>query len=170
MVLQGVCIIFSLVLLKTLTASTLYNRLIGYEAFLKSTHSHVFSKNRKHLPIFSSENCQYLQPLNNCNMSRVMRKLAFSICENKDADQLRVFVFAYPVTAKLISAFGFAIRRVQSLYFLNPKSQASNHLLWTRSNTPKTVFLTTRIILHRHVYFVFQEKNCLLHIRKQRRR
>ena len=118
MVLQGVCIIFSLVLLKTLTVSTLYNRLIGYEAFLKSTHSHVFSKNRKHFPIYSSENCQFLQPLNNCNMSRVMIKLAFSICENKDADQLRVFVFAYAVTAKLISAFGFAIRRVQSLYFL----------------------------------------------------
>ena len=33
------------------------------------------------------------------------------------------------VTAKLISAFVFAIRIVQSLYYLKPKFQASNHLL-----------------------------------------
>ena len=38
-------------------------------------------------------------------------------CENKDADQLRSF------SAKLISAFVFATRIVQSLYFLNPKFQ-----------------------------------------------
>ena len=53
-------------------------------------------------------------------MSRVMRKPTFCICENKDADQL---------TAKLISAFVFATRIVQSLFYLNPKFQASNHLL-----------------------------------------
>ena len=52
-----------------------------------------------------------------------MRKPAFCICENKDADQL-------PVTAKLISAFVFATRIVHSLFFLNPKFQASSHLLW----------------------------------------
>ena len=46
-----------------------------------------------------------------------MRKPAFCICENK------------PRTAKLISAFVFAIQIVQSLYYLNPKFQASNHLL-----------------------------------------
>ena len=34
------------------------------------------------------------------------------------------------VTAKLISAFVFATRIVQSLFFLNPKFQASSHLLW----------------------------------------
>ena len=50
-----------------------------------------------------------------------MRKPAFCICENKDADQLR--------TAKLISVFVFATQIVQSLYFLNPKFQASSHLL-----------------------------------------
>ena len=49
-----------------------------------------------------------------------MRKPAFCICENKDADQLR---------GKLINAFVFATRIVQSLYFLNPKFQASSHLL-----------------------------------------
>ena len=56
-----------------------------------------------------------------------MRKLAFCICENKDADQLRV------VTAKLISTFVFATPIVQSLFFLNPKFQASSHLLWLYS-------------------------------------
>ena len=55
-----------------------------------------------------------------------MRKPAFCICENKDADQLRG-------TAKLISAFVFATRIVESLYFLNPKFQASSHLLWLYS-------------------------------------
>ena len=37
------------------------------------------------------------------------------------------------VTAKLISAFVFAIRIVQSLYYLAPKFQASSHLLWLYS-------------------------------------
>ena len=52
-----------------------------------------------------------------------MRKPAFCICENKDADQLRG-------NRELISAFVFATRIVQqSLYFLNPKFQVSSHLL-----------------------------------------
>ena len=55
-------------------------------------------------------------------MGRVVRKPAFCICKNKDA-----------VAAKLISAFVFATRIVQSLYFLNPKFQASSHLLWLYS-------------------------------------
>ena len=53
-------------------------------------------------------------------LSRVVRKLAFCICENK-------------VTAQLISAFVFAIRIVQSLYYLNPKFQAFSHLVWLYS-------------------------------------
>ena len=59
-------------------------------------------------------------------MSLVMRKPDFCICENKDADQLAV-------TAKLICVFVFAIRIVQSLYYLHPKFQASSHLLWLYS-------------------------------------
>ena len=47
-----------------------------------------------------------LKQLHVCVMSHVMRKPAFCICKNKDADQL---------------------------YFLNPKFQASNHLLWLYS-------------------------------------
>ena len=72
-----------------------------------------------------------------------MRKPAFCICENKDADQLCG-----------ICAFVFATRIVQSLFFLNPKFQVSSHLLRlyspvcvgrTWSETPKTGFLTTRL-------------------------
>ena len=57
-----------------------------------------------------------------CKMSLVMRKPDFCICKNKDAEQLAV-------TAKLISAFVFAIQIVQSLYFLNQKFQVSSDLL-----------------------------------------
>ena len=40
---------------------------------------------------------------------------------------------SFAVTAKLISAFVFATRIVQSLYFLNPKFQAPSHLMWLYS-------------------------------------
>ena len=55
-------------------------------------------------------------------LRRVVRKPAFCICENKDADQLRI-------TAKLINAFVFALWIVQFLFYLNTKFQASSHLL-----------------------------------------
>ena len=55
-------------------------------------------------------------------MSRVMRKPAFCICINKDADQLCSY-----------SAFVFATWIVLFLYFLNPKFQASRHILWLYS-------------------------------------
>ena len=61
------------------------------------------------------------------HLSRLVRKSAFCICENKDADQL------CSNTAKLISAFVFAIWIVQFLYYLNLKFQASSHLLWLYS-------------------------------------
>ena len=35
--------------------------------------------------------------------------------------------------AQLISVFVFALRIVQSLYYLNPKFQVSSHLLWLYS-------------------------------------
>ena len=64
---------------------------------------------------------------------------------------------SFSETAKLISAFVFATRIVQFLYFLNPKIQGYSHLLWltgcaaqfvsTWSETPKTGFLT-RLILN----------------------
>ena len=49
-----------------------------------------------------------------------MGKPTICICENKDADA---------VTAKLISAFIFAKRIVQSLFYLYPKFQASSSFL-----------------------------------------
>ena len=52
----------------------------------------------------------------------------------------RLFAYAktkmqisFAVTAKLISIFVFTTRIVQSLFYLNPKFQASNHLLWLYS-------------------------------------
>ena len=61
------------------------------------------------------------------NLSLVMRKPAFCICE-KTKPQI-----SCAVTAQLISAFVFATQIVQSLFFLNPKFQASSHLLWLYS-------------------------------------
>ena len=69
-----------------------------------------------------------------------MRKPAFCICENKDADQLRG-------TVKLISAFIFATRSLLSKSEISsfwPSSVAvQTGLCWTWSKTPKTGFLTT---------------------------
>ena len=55
-----------------------------------------------------------------------MRKPAFAYAKTKTQ-------ISFAVTAKLIRAFVFASRIVQSLYFLNPKFQASSHLLWLYS-------------------------------------
>ena len=60
-------------------------------------------------------------------MSLVLRKPAFCIYA-KTKTQI-----SFAVTAKLISAFVFATRIVQFLYFLNLKFQASSHLLWLYS-------------------------------------
>ena len=57
---------------------------------------------------------------------RIVRKPDFCLCENKGADQLRI---SFAVTAKLISAFVFATRIVQFLFFLNPKFQAASPCL-----------------------------------------
>ena len=55
-----------------------------------------------------------------------MRKPAFCICENKDADQLRS-------NREADQQLCFVIRIIQFLYYLNPKFQASSHLLWLYS-------------------------------------
>ena len=55
-----------------------------------------------------------------------MRKPAFAYAKTKTQ-------ISFAVAAKLISAFVFATRIVQSLFLLNPKFQASSHLLWLYS-------------------------------------
>ena len=54
----------------------------------------------------------------------VYRTIGPLVCICKTKTQI-----SFAVTAKLISAFVFATQIVQSLYFLNPKFQASSHLL-----------------------------------------
>ena len=56
-----------------------------------------------------------------CKMRWVMTKKGFRICVNKDADMI-----SCAVTAQLISAFVFTTQSAQSLFFLNPKFQASS--------------------------------------------
>ena len=76
-------------------------------------------------------------------MSPVMRKAGFSICENKGADQLCGYR-----TADQRLCFRYI---VQSLYFLNPKFQASSSLLSLYRQVCvgpgwKTGFLALRLI------------------------
>ena len=55
---------------------------------------------------------------------------------------------------KLISPFVFTTQMVQSLYFLNPKFQASiDRRTW--SETPKTGFLRTRLIYFQLTEFIW---------------
>ena len=55
-----------------------------------------------------------------------MRKPAFCICENKDADQLRS-------NREADQPLSFRYRILQFLYFLNPKFQAFTYLHWLHS-------------------------------------
>ena len=81
------------------------------------------------------------------NMSRIVRKAAFCICENKDADQLRS-----NREADQRLCFRYTDRTIPLL----PKSEISNllpscvavqdGLCRTWSETPKTGFLRTRLI------------------------
>ena len=75
-----------------------------------------------------------------------MRKPVFAYAKTKTQS-------SFAVIAKLISAFIFAKRIVQSLYFLNPKFQASRHLLSLYSlvcsdqvGNQNVGFLTKRLI------------------------
>ena len=77
-------------------------------------------------------------------LSRVVRKPAFMHMQKQRCRS----------AAQLISASDFVIRIVQSLYYLNPKFQASIHLLWLYRpvcvglgrKPRRPVFFTTRLI------------------------
>ena len=92
-------------------------------------------------------------------MSRVMRKPAFCICQNKGAYQLRSNcapdLISCAVTSQLICALCF--RYIDSTTHLLPKSSVLSlqpssvdvqpSFCWTWSNIPKTGFLTMRLRL-----------------------
>ena len=59
-------------------------------------------------------------------LPKVMRNRLFAYAKTKTQ-------ISFAVTVKLISAFVFTTRTVQSPYFLNPKFQASSYLLWLYS-------------------------------------
>ena len=85
-----------------------------------------------------------------------MRKLAFCICENKDADQLR---------GNREADQRLCFRYTDSTIPLLPKSEISSllqssvavqpGLCQTRSETPKTGFLTTRLIKRKIIFRQF---------------
>ena len=88
------------------------------------------------------------------NMSRVMRKLDFCICENKDADQLRGNREADQRLCFRFTDSTIPLLPKTEISILLPSSvTAQPGLCRTWSETPKTGFLTTRLILHR-VHFL----------------
>ena len=82
------------------------------------------------------------------NLSLVVRKPAFCICENKDADQLRSncaadqrLCFRYTINSTM------PLLPKSEISSLKPSSVAVQPgLCQARSETPKTGFLTTRLI------------------------
>ena len=88
-----------------------------------------------------------------------MRKPSFCICQNKDADQLR---------GNREADQRLCFRYTDSTIPLLSKSEISSlmassvvvepGLCWTWSETPKTGFLTTRLILGRDVIKTLQTK------------
>ena len=67
---------------------------------------------------------------------------------------------SFAVTLKLISAYVFATRKVQTLFFLNPKLQASSHLGLCRtwSETHIVGFLTRWFICFQHDSVLIQTR------------
>ena len=85
----------------------------------------------------------------NSNLSLVMRKPAFCICENKDADQLRGnLCFRYTdSTIPLLSKSEISSLKASSV-------PAQPGLFQTWSETPKTGFLKTRLKLALYASYV----------------
>ena len=95
------------------------------KVILMSTHNKDFTGELTELTLQLSLNISIPLSISQglLNLSRVMRKPAFCICENKDPDQLCG-------NREADQRFVFATWIVLSLYFLNPEFQASNHPLW----------------------------------------
>ena len=81
----------------------------------------------------------------------LMRKPGFSICENKDADQLRSNCAADQRLCFRYTDSNIPLLSKFKILSLLPSSMAVQPgLCWTRSETPKTGFLTTRLISYFH--------------------
>ena len=81
------------------------------------------------------------------NMSRIVRKPAFCICENKDADQLRGYREADQRLCFRYTESTIPLLPYSEISSLQPYSVvAQPGLCWTWSETPNTGFLTTRFI------------------------
>ena len=80
-------------------------------------------------------------------MSRVVRKPAFCICQNKDADQLRGNREADQRLCFRYTDSTISFLPKYEISSLQPSSVSIQPgLCQTRSETPKTGFLTTRLI------------------------
>ena len=102
---------------------TLFSRRVQIVVYFKFS---VLSKILKGTPCYFFIYRYVKHPNFNPHLSRVVRKPDFAYAKTKT--QIR-----FAVTAKLISAFVFATRIVQTLYFLNPKFQDSRYFLWLHS-------------------------------------
>ena len=86
----------------------------------------VYGHHYTHISNNISGSCYIISRTDRPNMSGVVEKRFFAYAKTKAQ-------ISFAVTAKLISAFVFTTRIAQSLSFLNPKFQASNHLVWLYS-------------------------------------
>ena len=92
------------------------------------------------------------------HISLVMRKPVFAYAKTKTQ-------ISFAVTAKLISAFVFASRKIQFLYFLNLKFQPSGYLLWSYrlvcvgpGRKPRRPVFSQRGSCHGHFQHLHPEK------------
>ena len=100
--------------------------------------------------------------MNNCDMSRVVRKPAFCICENKDADQLHGNHKADQRLCFRYTDSTISLLPKYKISSLQPSSVAVQPgLCPTWSETPNTGFVRTRLI-----FFYFCSKYRLwVHVR-----
>ena len=95
--------------------------------------------------MFSNDAAHILSALCENKMSLVMRKEAFCICENKDADQLRGNCEADQCLCFRFTDSTIPLLPKYEISSLQPSSVAVQPgLCGTWSETPKTGFLTTR--------------------------
>ena len=120
---QGVCH-------KTLAAWVSDVKLLGWPITNHIAHDIRFPM------VYRRTNCHKILTLSSQKSRYIIKCIRILIHIWATSWENRFFAYAktkmqisFTVTAKLISAFVFATRIVQSLYFLNPKFQVSSHSL-----------------------------------------